>query len=42
MSAIAFNRFGVHIPEQDYVRLGSLDGCVTYVTEALARSEQAS
>jgi acyl carrier protein len=33
---------GVDIPEQDYARLGSLDGCVAYVAEALGRSGSTS
>jgi acyl carrier protein len=29
---------GVEIPEQDYARLGSLEGCVAYLADALGRS----
>lgn len=33
---------GVEIPEQDYARLGSLDGCVAYIAQALGRSRSTS
>ena len=30
-------RLGVDVPEVDYPKLGSLDGCVRYVSDALTR-----
>jgi len=30
-------RLGVDVPEVDYPKLGSLDGCVRYVADALSR-----
>ena len=36
--AIALHKeFKVDIPEADYARLGTLNGCIGYVREALAR-----
>ena len=32
-------RLGVDVPEVDYPKLGSLDGCVRYVADALSRRE---
>ena len=30
-------RLGIDVPEVDYTKLGSLDGCVRYVANALSR-----
>lgn len=30
-------RFGVDVPEVDYPKLGTLDGCVSYIAAALRR-----
>jgi acyl carrier protein len=29
-------RYGVHVPEEDYKELATLDGCVAYLTPRLA------
>jgi acyl carrier protein len=33
-------RLGVDVPEADYPKLASLDGCVAYLAEALERSQK--
>ena len=32
-------RYGVHVPEQDYQELATLDGCATYLAPHLAEKE---
>lgn len=35
-------RFGLHVPETDYPRLGSLSGAVTYLQERMSAASEAT
>ncbi len=34
-----YKQFGIDIPERDYPKLMSLDGCVTYLSAAVAKNK---